>query len=94
MKKKEINLNFDLKNLDESKIGNAGAVVGQHLVLGNKGDALKFYAWAQAFHKGTLVELDNSDFRKLRDWIEASETLSILVKGQVIEYLDSVKETE
>ncbi len=94
MKTKIINLNFDLTNLDGSKIGNAGAIVGQHLVLGNKGDALKFYSWGMAFHKGENVNLDGSDFRKLRDWTEASETLSILVKAQVLNYLDSLKEEE
>lgn len=87
-------MNFEIGNLDGTKIGNAGAIVGQHLVLTNKGDALKFYAWAMSFHKGEPVVLDASDFRKLRDWVEASETLSILVKAQVLNYLDSVKEDE
>jgi hypothetical protein len=98
MKKRKVSLNFEITNLDGSKVGNAGLICGQHLVIAAKPsggiDSLKQYDWALAFYKGCEVTMDNSDFKKFRDTIETSETLSILVKGQVIKYLDSVVETD
>lgn len=94
MKNRTINFNFDLKNLDESKIGNAGEVLGQHIAISSKGDAIKLYGWSQAFHKGEDVSLDASDFKRLREWVEQCETLSILSKGQILSYLDGVEYTK
>lgn len=92
MKTRTINLNFDLKSVDGKTIaGNAGAVLGQHISVSNKGDAIKLFGWATAFHKGEDVIMDQSDFNKLKEWVDSCDTISILTKAQILSYLDNVK---
>lgn len=96
---KKINLGFTVKTLDgrditisgTQDVAHAGWYLAQILVSGTKGqDALKFYDWALKFHNKETVEVDNQDFKKLYKFIEEDDKLTVLIKAQIIIYLDSV----
>lgn len=88
---KKVNLNFELTSLDGKEIGNAGKIIANNLVSQSKGDALKFYDWAVTFNKGEEVQMDSSDFKMFNDSISNNDHLTILAKGQILKYLDSIK---
>lgn len=87
----EVNLNFDLTGLDETKVAVAGELIAGLLIGETKGDAIKFYDWAMSFYKKEVVSMDASDISKLKILIETSEKITILVKAPIIKYLDSLK---
>lgn len=92
---KNINLNFDLLQLDGSKFENAGKVIAGVLVSDTKdNDAIKLYGWALQLYEGKSISLDNSDFNKLRTFVNNHPNIFVLVKAQVINYLDSIKESK
>lgn len=74
-------LGLDGKELPESNIGQ---LIAQILVQGSKGDALKFWHWAQKLYKGEELDLDPTDSETLRNAIKDSETLTILAKAQAL----------
>ena len=88
---KTVNFNFEINDLNGSPIGNAGKLIGGLLMADNKGDSLKFYDWAIAFHKGEQKELDLSDFKKVYEFIENCEKLTNISKAQLLIYLNSLK---
>lgn len=61
------------------------------LVSGTKEDALKFYDWAVKLHKGEPIDVDKSDLKKIREFVENHETMIILMKAQVLNIIDSIK---
>lgn len=83
----KISLNYLIKDLDGKEINeaNAGKLVAQLLSSLNEGDAVKYMAWALTFHSGNEVELDKSDFTKLKEVISSCKTLTNLVKAQLLE---------
>lgn len=96
---KTIDLSFNLKDLRGKDMPSpeytassftAGELLGNHLVAGAKGDALKYYDWAVAMSNGKSIVVDDSDFKKIRDFVSDSESLNILSKAQLLRYLDSV----
>ena len=88
----KVDLNFDILHLNESKFGNAGEIIANHLVSSKDGEPLKYFQWAQALHKGNYIQIDESDFKKLRDFIEFHTGLPILIKAPVLQKLDDAKE--
>lgn len=84
---KKINLNFDLTGLDGVPVGNAGKLVANILVGGSKGDILKYYDWAVALHKGNEITVDASDLKKIKEFIETHDGLTILAKAQILNKL-------
>lgn len=82
-----INLNKTLLDLDGKEIegGNIGKLVAQTLVSAGKGDALKFWHWANKMHNGEVLDLDPTDAEVLKNFIKENETLTILVKAQALE---------
>lgn len=89
----KLDLNFALKGLDGKEIGdsNAGKLVGNTLVAGTKGDALKYYDWGRKLYAGEALEIDRSDLDKIKTFIQESEAMTILAKAQIIEAIDLVK---
>lgn len=90
----KVNFNKLLKDLDGREIphGNAGKVIANVLVSQTKGDAVKYWGWAQKLHDGKEMELDKSDFDTLKNFIKDSEVLPVLTKAQVLEIMGDFKE--
>lgn len=92
---KKVSLNFLLKNLDGTDIAeaNAGHVIANQLAAAMKSvDPIKFWTWAVCLRKDEILNIDKSDARLLRDFVEKNENLSVLTKAQVMEAIDNPKE--
>ena len=88
----KLNLNFKIKDLEgneiEEKDAHAGKILGNHLVSGSKGDALKYYDWGRTLYKGEGIEVDRSDLDKIKQFVEENATIPILTKAQIIEVIN------
>lgn len=94
----KIDLNKEIKNLagdplwdDRGLPLTAGKIVANALVSGAKGDALKFWEWGQKLYNAQPIDLDKSDQKTLTEFIENSETITILAKGQILLILTATK---
>jgi len=87
MTSKKINLNKPITDLDGNAIpdSNLGKLVAQMLSTTNKGDALKYMAWAIKLHNGEELELDPTDFETLKSFIKDHEQLTVLSKAQMLQ---------
>lgn len=74
-------LGLDGKELPEQ---NLGKLVAQILVNSSRGDALKFFGWAQKLYAGSVLDLDQSDVETLKNFIKENETMTILSKAQAL----------
>ncbi len=100
MKNKVINLDVPIKDLDGNDIidnvvgarpTSLGKILANELVRGSKGDPLKFLDWAMRLNKGETVEVDRSDYEKLKQFVLDHETMTILAKGQILPLLENDK---
>jgi len=84
---KKIFLNKAITDLDGKDIegSNLGKLVAQMLVTSNKGDALKFMAWALKLHAGEELELDPTDKETLKNFIKDHDQLTVLSKAQMLQ---------
>jgi hypothetical protein len=64
-------------------------IIAGLLVNQSKGNALKFYDWAQKLHNGQNLDIDKSDNKILSEFIETNEQLTILAKAQILDILYS-----
>ena len=82
----KINMNFPIIGLDGKELpdSNIGKLVAQMLVQSSKGDALKYWHWAQKLYNGEELDLDPSDTETLKKFIAEHEQLTILSKAQAI----------
>lgn len=82
----KIDFNFDLLSLDGKAIEGekAGKLLARTLVGSNKGDALKFWEWAQKLYAGEPLEIDTSDTETLKNFVKESEVLTVLAKAQLL----------
>jgi len=82
----KIDLNFALKDLNgvDLKEANAGKLVAQSLAASSKGDALKFWDWALKLNKGDKIDLDPSDSKTFREFVEHNEGFTTLAKAQIL----------
>ena len=69
-----------------------GKLISNALVNQSKGDALKFHSWAIDMYNCQTINLDRSDVKMLREFIETNETITVLGKAQIFELLDKGKE--
>jgi hypothetical protein len=65
-----------------------GGVLAPVIASQSKGDALKLFGWASAIYKKEDLILDKSDQNTLKDFINASEQMTVLVKAQLLEVLN------
>lgn len=92
----EIHLN-DLNGTpitQDGKVLTLGVLLAPQLVNQPKGNALKFFSWAKKMNAGQDINLDKADVRTLRDFIQDSETITILGKAQVFEYIDGIQNND
>ena len=95
----QYDFNVDLVDLSGTIIKNGnddnvtmGKLLAQTLVNQAKGDALKFHGWAVDMYNCKPLNLDRSDVKVLREFVENSETMTVLAKAQIFELLDKGKE--
>jgi cytochrome c-type biogenesis protein CcmH/NrfG len=102
MSKIKINLNKPFTNLegtaipetqDGKTLTNQGKSLAQYMAQTNKGNAIKLLALAIDLHKTGEIEVDEADFKTIRDMVESNEQYSNLVKAQIMKELDEAKET-
>lgn len=82
----KVDMNMPILGLDGVELpdSNMGKLVGQMLVNTSKGDALKYFHWAQKLYAGEALELDPSDSELLKNFIKENDQLTILVKAQAL----------
>jgi hypothetical protein len=82
----KLNLNLPIVALDGTEIAdsNIGKLIAQVLAQGSKGDALKFWHWAQKLYAGEELDLDPTDAETLKNAIKDNEALTILAKAQAL----------
>ena len=85
----KIDLNAPIIDLDGSNIqdSNMGKIVAQMLITETKGDALKFWDWAQKLYKGEVLDIDKSDQEVFKNFIKDSEKIPIITKAQILDKL-------
>lgn len=89
----KLNFNVSFKDLlgqsiiIEGEPANIGKMLGQALASSNEGDALKMFDWAMKLYAGTELDLDRSDYDKMKSFINVSKVLSNLQKGQMLEIM-------
>jgi len=94
----KVDLNVPLKGLDGTVVNEngtpltCGKVLANQLASASEGDAIKMYGWAVKMYENQPVEVDDSDFKKMRDFTEASKQMSILAKAQILSALDECKD--
>jgi len=88
---KEIDLNFELVDMHGKVISTAGKLVCGFLMSELKGDAEKLYDWAIKLNLGEKLSIDNADFNTLKTLIKTTERLSVMVKGPIIKYFETIK---
>jgi len=69
-----------------------GKLLSNALVSQAKGDALKFHGWAVDMYNCKSINLDRSDVKVLRDFVQDNDTITVLAKAQIFELLDNGKE--
>lgn len=86
-----LDFNQNLKGLDGNDVkdenGTAltlGRLLAGQLAGANKGDALKFFGWAQKVFNGESLDLDKSDESTLKEFIKNNEILTVLAKAQLL----------
>lgn len=86
---KTLDFNFELLGLDGKPMGtHAGQFLGTSLVNSTKGDVLKLFGWSVELYRKNPIQVDKSDEKTLKEFIEASETMTILAKAQLLEVFD------
>lgn len=88
---KKVNFNWELKDLNGNNIGNASVLVAQMLAGETKGDAIKCFDWAMSLNAKKTIEVDNSDFIKIKELINANQNVTLLAKAQLLKCLEALK---
>ena len=83
----KIDLNFDIIDLSNQAIGNAGKLVANLLVQQSEGDVMKHYEWAIKLNSGQVIDLDTSDQEYLKTFIKDHKTHFIIAKAQILEVI-------
>jgi hypothetical protein len=81
-----------LKDRDNVTDLSLGRMLAGIMVSQSKGDAIKFYDWAKKMYAGEVVNLDRSDVKIIREFVETNDQLTVLAKAQLFEILDSGRE--
>lgn len=91
----KINLNKPLKSLGNENIGDEtlGKQLSNSLIVaqGEKEKSMKFFDWATKLWNNKPLELDEIDFKKLKDFVENNKTMTVLVHAQIMEELNNIK---
>lgn len=80
-----------LPNKEEFTFGEALANI---LLDSKSGGKMKMYSLAQRLYNDKIVEVDLSDISLIKEAVEGSQNYNNLVLGQVLVYLNGLKETK
>jgi hypothetical protein len=98
MKDKIINLSDTIKDLNGKELvqdtRTLGQILASALVSTAKGDVLKYFGWATKFNKNETITIDRSDYETLKKFVLDNESMTILVKGQILPLLENDKPEE
>ena len=61
-----------------------GRFLSGFLASHTKGDALKFFGWAQKLYNGEAIDLDDSDKETLKEFVKSHDGLTVLSKAQIL----------
>lgn len=90
---KKVELNVFAKNVKGEDLPGLyiGQIASEEICNGAapKGTALKLWSIAQRLYKNEPIELDISDLQVLKDFIDASTTMTVMAKGQILEILNN-----
>ncbi len=64
-----------------------GRVLANAMASQSKGDAIKFYDWSKRLYANEPLNLDRSDVKTITAFVEDSQTMTILLKAQLLEIL-------
>ena len=90
----KVNLNSKLLGLDGNIISGddatLGMIVSQSIAMDTAEDPIKMFDIATKLYKKKVLELDESDFNMLKDYIKAVE-MKTLPKAQILKVFNAVK---
>lgn len=101
----KLNLNVNMTDLEGQEVivqDHQGKPTGERVNLGKllgnvlasdseHADPVKLVCWALDLAKGKEIDLDKSDQKTLRDYVEKSKRFTALQKYQIIELIDNPK---
>jgi hypothetical protein len=95
MPKTKIDLQKPLLELDgsDSKGDPLAKWLANMLKVSRTGDAIKYLDWAIELTKSGVLELDDSDYDALKQFIKEDSTVVNLVKGQLLREFLNAKNT-
>ena len=68
----------------DGKDATLGRFLSGFLASHTKGDALKFFNWAQKLYAGENLDLDDSDKDTLKEFIKSHDQMTVLSKAQML----------
>lgn len=93
----KLNLNLPIVDETGSQV-TPERTVGQTLaftmiksVNEQEGDIIKFFDWAQKLGSNKVLEIDEGDVKKLKDFVLKNKELFIIVKAPILKALDKIK---
>lgn len=66
-------------------------VLATVLASAPEGDKLKFFNWAQELHKTGSVELDDSDFTMLYDFVKTGKAMTATATAPILSTMNDVR---
>lgn len=94
--KTKLNLTQTITDLDGNPVPpntTTGKLLATTLAAAPKANALKFWSWALALHKGEVVEVDEADYDTLYKFVETHEGLTVLARAQILQAMRSSQAT-
>jgi hypothetical protein len=88
---KKLNLNFAINDLDGIELARANKLLAASLMAEKNGDAVKYFDWAMTLNKEGIIEVDESDFNKIKEIVEKTEAITLIVKAQILKYFSTLK---
>lgn len=93
---KTINLKGPLTDFNGSPIkegdkdSSLSKVLAGALANATEGDSVKMWDWAVALHKEGEIQVDDSDFAFIHDFVKSHKALTVLAKGQLLKAIKPV----
>ena len=69
-----------------------GKLLANTLVNQTKGDAIKYLDWALKMFNDKPLDLSKSEVKELREFVETSETITVLAKAQILNLISSLND--
>lgn len=90
-----MHVSFDIDLKDAKGVANGqklGDLLADLLLTETKGNTRKLMGWGLLLANGKEIFLDAADRKFITDLVDGTDRLIILVKGQILNVLDNLKE--